>query len=79
MGPRAGLDGRKVSSPPEFDPGPSSPQSVAIATELLGPQYWNVVLGINGDQIRWNVCVRNTVCITKNQTEQGCATYNGKE
>jgi len=26
VGPRAGLDGRKISSPPGFDPGPSSPQ-----------------------------------------------------
>jgi len=25
VGPRAGLDGRKISSPPGFDPGPSSP------------------------------------------------------
>ena len=25
VGPRAGLDGQKISSPPEFDPGPSSP------------------------------------------------------
>ena len=25
MGPRAGLDGRKISSLPGFDPGPSSP------------------------------------------------------
>ena len=25
VGPRAGQDGRKISSPPEFDPGPSSP------------------------------------------------------
>ena len=24
MGPRAGLDGRKISSPPGFDPGPSA-------------------------------------------------------
>jgi len=24
VGPRAGLKGRKISSPPEFDPGPSS-------------------------------------------------------
>jgi len=38
MGPRAGLDGRKFSSPPGFDPGPSSPWSVAITTELPGPQ-----------------------------------------
>jgi len=25
VAPRAGLDGRKISSPPGFDPGPSSP------------------------------------------------------
>ena len=25
VGPRAGLDGRKISSPPGFDSGPSSP------------------------------------------------------
>ena len=25
VGPRAGLDGRKISSPPGFNPGPSSP------------------------------------------------------
>jgi len=31
------LDGRKILSPPGFDPGPSSPQSVAIPTELPGP------------------------------------------
>ena len=37
MGPRAGLDGRKISSLPEFDPGPSSPWSVAIPTELPDP------------------------------------------
>ena len=36
MGPRAGLDGRKISSPPGFDPGPSSPWSVTIPTELPG-------------------------------------------
>jgi len=37
VGPRAGMDGRKVSSPPGFDPGPSSPYSVGIPTELPGP------------------------------------------
>ena len=37
VGPRAGLEGRKISSPPGFDPGKSSPQSVAIPTELPGP------------------------------------------
>jgi len=25
VGPRADLDGRKISSPPGFDPGPSNP------------------------------------------------------
>ena len=38
MDPRAGLDGRKISSPPAFDPGPSNPYSAAIPTELPGPQ-----------------------------------------
>ena len=37
MVPRVGLEGRKISSPPGFDPGPSRPQSVAIPTELPGP------------------------------------------
>jgi len=34
VGPRAGLDGRKFSYSPAFDPGPSSPWSVAVPTEL---------------------------------------------
>ena len=34
VGPKAGLDGRKISSPPGFDSGPSSPKSLAIPTEL---------------------------------------------
>ena len=34
MGPRAGLDGRKISSLPGFDPS----SSVAIPTELPGPR-----------------------------------------
>ena len=42
MGPRAGLDGRKISSSPGFDPGPSSPYSVVIPTELPGPQLVQV-------------------------------------
>jgi len=53
VGPRAGLDGQKISSPPEFDPGPSSPDrsSVAIPTELPDPHnisvdYVNVLKGI---------------------------------
>jgi len=38
VGPRAGLEGQKISSPPGFDPGPSRPYSVAIPTELPGSQ-----------------------------------------
>jgi len=38
--PRAGLDGRKFSSPQGFDPGPSSPWSVAILAELPGPHMY---------------------------------------
>ena len=34
VGPRACLDWQKISSPPRFDPGPSSPYSVTIPTEL---------------------------------------------
>ena len=37
MGPRADLNGRKISSPPGSDPGQSSPYSVTIPTELPGP------------------------------------------
>jgi hypothetical protein len=37
VGPRAGLDGRKISSTPGFDPGPSRPYSVAKPTELPDP------------------------------------------
>jgi len=37
VGPRASLDGHKISSPLGSDPGLSSPQSVAILTELLSP------------------------------------------
>ena len=36
VGPRSGPDGRKISSPPGFDAGSSSPFSVTIPTELLG-------------------------------------------
>jgi hypothetical protein len=45
---RAGLNGRNISSPPGFDHGPSSPSSVAIPSELLGPQKskWNLVSDI---------------------------------
>jgi len=43
VGPRAGLDGRKISPSSGFDPGPSSPKSVAILTELPGPQLVHLV------------------------------------
>jgi len=42
MGPRAGLDGRKISSPSGFNPKPSSPWSVGIPTELPGPHLHSV-------------------------------------
>jgi len=38
--PRADLDGRKNSSPPGYDPGPSRLQSVAMPTELPGPHIY---------------------------------------
>jgi len=38
VGPRVGPDRRKISSPLGLDPGPSSSYSVAIPTELPGPQ-----------------------------------------
>jgi len=38
VGPRAGLDGRKISSQSEFGPGPSSPESGALPTELHDPR-----------------------------------------
>ena len=40
--PRAGLDWWKISSPLEFDPGPSSLYSVVIPTELPSPHYFNI-------------------------------------
>jgi len=42
VGPRAGLDGRKISSTPGFDPGPSS--SFAIPTELPGPHMKHCIV-----------------------------------
>jgi len=49
VGPRAGLDGRKISSPPGFDPGPSTSYSDAIPIELPGPhrnEYQDDFLGV---------------------------------
>ena len=45
VGPRAGLDGRKILSPPGFDPGPSSPLAQSLyplsyrAHVALGTQH----------------------------------------
>ena len=41
-GPQGRSGGRKIASPPVFDPGSSSPWSVAIPTELPGPPCVNV-------------------------------------
>jgi len=38
VGPRAGLDGWKISYQSGFVPGPSRPWSVAIPTELFDPK-----------------------------------------
>ena len=61
MGPRAGLDGRKISSPPGFDPGPSSPSPVAIPTELPGSHtHTHTYI-----YIYKCVCVCVCVCVSK--------------
>ena len=44
MGPRAGLDGRKISPHRDSIPGPSSPYPVAIPTELPGPPDFNIII-----------------------------------
>jgi hypothetical protein len=69
VGLRAGLDWRKISSPPGFDPGPSSRQSVAIPTELPGPlvsqyqtEYYSVYPGwklLGGDDSVWELIDRS--------------------
>jgi len=46
VGPRAGLDRQKISSPPGFDSGPSSPYSVSIPTELPDPSSGSTTLYI---------------------------------
>ena len=38
MGPRVGVERRKISSPPGFDPGTPARSSIAIPNELPGPQ-----------------------------------------
>ena len=58
LGPRAGLDGRKISSLPASDPGPSSLESVAIPTELPGPHSLPNILR----RIKWRVKNLGGVC-----------------
>ena len=59
VGLRAGLDGRKISSPPRFYPAPSSPMSVAIPAELPGPpaphiNAWHIPIAVYTDNTcRW--------------------------
>ena len=55
VGPWAILDGRKISSPQGFDPGPSSPRSVSIPTELPDPRATSYNIE--------NVYVLSTQCI----------------
>jgi hypothetical protein len=43
VGPRANLDGRKISPHRDSIPGPPSPYSVAIPTELPGPHESGLV------------------------------------
>ena len=50
VGPRGGLDGRKISSPPGLDSGPSSPYSVAIPTELPDPNtHTHILVGMGSE------------------------------
>jgi len=52
VGPRAGLYGRKISSPLGFDPGPSSLQSVAIPIEIPGPHIDKYRIEIKESNLR---------------------------
>ena len=60
VSPRAGLDGRKISSSSGFDLGPSSPWSVARPTELPGSHIFTYYL-INGTILVINVLIIKSV------------------
>ena len=60
MGPRAGLDGRIISSPPGFDPGPLA-LAIAIPTELPG--------------LLWNVCADLKVVALLTGLQGGCTKF----
>jgi len=74
VGPRAGMDGRKISSPPGFDSGPSSPKSVAIPTELPAhvKSKYTVLLTVDTEPVRECLllkekcyyCHQNSPCCT---------------
>jgi len=44
VGPRSGLDGRKISCPPGFDPGPSSPWLNRYTDWATGPTHTHTLL-----------------------------------
>jgi len=54
VGPRVVLNGRKISSPPGFDPGPSSSLSGAIPAELPGPRLTEVLFQNSRDRSKAN-------------------------
>ena len=72
VGPRVGLDGRKISSPRRFDPGPSSAYLGRYTDWATGPTLWNVehriYQGVCYFQyvIRFHVesCCLNTISVT---------------
>ena len=55
VGPKAGLYWQKISPHQDSIPGPSSPQSVAIPTELPGPHWFLLYQGIMY-RVIWNDC-----------------------
>ena len=78
MGPRAGLDGRKISSPPGFDPGPPSPYSVAIPTELPGPDT-NSYANLSHDTLFIIQYVYISVCAIVSCVSHNRSSFRGHE
>ena len=65
MGPRAGLDGRKISSPPGFDPGPSSPQSVEFDIRVFFENLSVQSSGVKHSKIDWPLKMGPVGCPAK--------------
>jgi len=63
VGPRAGQDGQKILSPPGFDPGPSSRESVAIPNELTSPHIHTHIYTHMCLYMCMYICVCVCVCI----------------